>query len=255
MLIRALIVLLAVLNIGVAAWWLASKPLAPYQPAPLPANTPTLQLADESFVPAAPVSSSAAPVAPVAAPVAQAVEPVAASVPEPAKSEAPKADIPKPEAPKPAEILQCLRFGPFANKGDADALLSRIGALAAKAKAFGTPAKPAKAYSVFVPPQANALAAQALAEKIANAGFNDYFVQREGENANGIALGTYRNRDGAESRLAALQKAGFPAQLRAVGEDAQAQWWADAAFADANLAAARQRGNAPAKALDCAGLK
>lgn len=256
MLIRALIVLLAVLNLGVAAWWIASKPPALQVAASLPANTPTLQLASE---PLAPVPVAQPPAAPASATVASVAQALPAAVTPLAAAPAPSSQAaepvkPSPPLPKTVAPLQCLRFGPFASKDEAEALLSRLGALASKGRVDGTPATQAKAYRVLVPPLADAAAAQALAQKIGAAGFSDNFVMHDGENANAIALGVYHNRDGAEKRLAALRQAGFPAQLVAVGTESAAQWWADAAFA-ADAASVRQRGNAPAKALDCTGLK
>ncbi len=245
MLIRALIVLLAVLNLGVAAWWLGSKPPAPHAVAPLPAQTPPLQLAGE---PAAPSMDAV-----LAAPAS-----VAAATSVQARLPASNATAVAPsESAKPVVPPQCLRFGPFANKDEAGGVLARLGALAGKSRIVDAQARQAKAWRVLVPPQADAASAEALAQKIAAAGFSDNFVMHGGENANAIALGVYRNRDGAEKRLGELQKAGFPVQLAAVGEEAPTpQWWADAALAaDASAATARQRGNAPAKTLDCAGLR
>ena len=47
MLIRALIVLLVVLNLGAAAWWLTRPMPEPVAPADLPAGVARLQLVDE----------------------------------------------------------------------------------------------------------------------------------------------------------------------------------------------------------------
>jgi hypothetical protein len=96
-----------------------------------------------------------------------------------------------------------------------------------------------------------------LAQRISAAGFKDFVVVSEGESANGIALGLYRNRDGAQRQQSALKAAGFPAQIRAAGEQTASQWWADIA-AKKGLSAAQARkksGAAHTQTLDCAALR
>ena len=63
MLIRALIVLLVVLNLGAAAWWLTRPAPEPAPPPDLPAGVARLQLVDED-APAASATPSPAPAAP-----------------------------------------------------------------------------------------------------------------------------------------------------------------------------------------------
>ena len=54
--------------------------------------------------------------------------------------------------------------------------------------------------------------AEAAVTRIAEAGFSDYLLVREGSEANGIALGRYGTREAAQRRTAALQAAGFAAR-------------------------------------------
>lgn len=228
MLIRALIVFLAILNLGVAAWWLSrpdiAMPAAPAQPA----SVPELQLLAETM----PVPPSVAPPRSeptVAAPAVAKVEPAATIVPVPAAAN------------------RCYTLGPFADAPAASAAATHAGALSTR-----TREEPgaASAYSVLLPPFADRAAAQAAAQRIGAAGFDDYLVINTGEQANGIALGRYRNRESAQRRQATLQAAGFAAQLQPVGQVGASKWWADVSVAtDANDPAG------PGRPVDCATLR
>ncbi|MFT3761316.1 MAG: SPOR domain-containing protein [Pseudoxanthomonas sp.] len=241
MLIRALIVLLVVLNLGVAAWWISRPAPPPPAPPAQPQGVARLQLLAET---------AAAP-SPAAAPSVNA-EPQA-----PAPT--PPAPMPAAQTPAvPAVTPKCFSLGPFA---DADAARGAIAALAgASLRSHVREARSRAAtggYSVYLPPAAGRDEAQALARRIGEAGFNDFLVVRDGEMANGIALGLYRNFEGAQRRQAALQAAGFPAQIREPAASAPSQWWADvAAGPDLDAAQARARtGAAQSRALDCAALR
>lgn len=236
MLIRALIVLLIVLNLGVAAWWIS-------RPEPLPAALPTqaagvprLQLLSESGKAAAAVPQAPAPTA-SAAPIVAA--PAAAPVAEPA-------------AP-----AQCFSVGPFADQAAARSAAARLGSQASRGNPREVPGKAAQGYNVVLPPQADREAAQALAQRIGAAGFDDYLVVNSGAQTNGIALGRYRSREGAERRQSALRAAGFDAQLQPVGNEGAAQWWLDVAAAAGVTASGLQSGTGAvqSRSLDCALLR
>lgn len=162
MLVRSLIVLLVVLNLGVAAWWLLHATPAE---APLlqSAGVPRLQLREE--------------VAPRRAPAA-ARQPAAAAVP------------PATAAAAPATTTACI--GEDAG---------------------------AAGWRVYLPPQESAAGAQAAAKRIADAGFSDYLVVREGSEANSVALGRYGTREAAQRRSAALQAAGFATRCARIPTD------------------------------------
>lgn len=235
MLIRALIVLLIVLNVGVAAWWISRpEPLPPVLPAQ-PAGVPGLQLLSETRKPTAP--------APAPSPV---------SVPTPPASTATAT-----AAPEPARPAQCFSMGPFADQAAARAAAARIGSQATRSTPREAPGKAAQGYNVVLPPQADREAAQALAQRIGAAGFDDYLVVNSGPQTNGIALGRYRSREGAERRQSALRAAGFDAQLQPLGDESAAQWWLDVAAA-AGVSASGLRSGAGAsqsRSLDCALLR
>ena len=119
------------------------------------------------------------------------------------------------------------------------------------------PGKAASSYRVLIAPAASREEAQATAKRIVEAGFSDYFIVSQGEEANAVALGQYRNREGAERRLATLTAAGFPAKLAASGTEIAPSWWVDAATAGAATPASlKQRAAAnQQQSLDCARLR
>jgi hypothetical protein len=70
-----------------------------------------------------------------------------------------------------------------------------------------------------------------------------------------VALGQYRNREGAERRMAAVQAAGFQPRLVASGD--AGQWWLEGQLAaGAQPAQAQQRsGAAQSRSLECTRLR
>lgn len=223
MMTRALIVLLVVLNLGVASWWaLRPVPVAPI--ASSVSNAPVLRLLGE-----APVRSrieSAAPVAPVAAP-------------------APQATVPGPTA-----ATRCMTFGPF---DDAAALAHATDWLQPQVRHLRVRDASAggRGWRVWLPPLADRDAAQAMATRIAAAGFSDYYIVPAGDEANGIALGRYGNAQSAQEHAAALQAAGFEARAEALG--ATVHWVDVEAAATLDPAVARAQTRAPqARTLECA---
>jgi sporulation related protein len=237
MLIRTLIVLLIVLNLGVAAWWI-SRP-DPSAPPPVhPAGMARLKLLSESGK-TAPAIAQASPV-PTASPTASGPPAPAAVVPA------------EPETP-----AQCFSIGPFADQAAATSAAIRLGSQTTRSRPREIPGKAAQGYNVVLAPQADREAAQALAQRIGAAGFDDYLVVNSGAQVNGIALGRYRSREGAERRQSALRAAGFDAQLQAIGNEGPPQWWLEVE-AVAGATAARLQNGAGAlqsRSLDCALLR
>jgi len=285
MLTRALIVVLVILNLGVALWWLlrgeqvsappaspvgvAQLEVLPATQAPAAAATPlnaapALQDVTPAAAPAAPPQATTA--APATA-VADAPAPTTvASAPAPAPAPAPVAAAPAPAA-APAAVTatptptptpaHCVSLGPFADRAAAQAAQSRAGGALRGARLREVADAGATRYRVLLPPAASREEAQATVKRIVAAGVSDYYIIAQGEETNAIALGQYRNREGADRRLAALSAAGFKATMVASGGDGSAQWWLDATLADGTDAAvARQRsGAAQQRSLECARLR
>ncbi|MEL1262825.1 SPOR domain-containing protein [Pseudoxanthomonas putridarboris] len=221
MLIRALIVLLIVLNLGVAAWWLTRPEPQPLPPPEIPVGVARLQLVDESQAP------TPADTAPASAVVAT------------------------------AEPSRCFSLGSFTSEAGARQAQDSLQGQLLRAQLREVPGVGASGYQVVLPPAADREAAQATAARIGAAGFDDYLLINQGEQANGIALGRYRSREAAERRQSQLQAAGFPAQLQPVGRAGPSQWWLDAGAADgADLAAlARTASTGTPLPLECTALR
>ncbi len=254
MLTRLLIVILAVLNIGVGLWWMTSRPSEPVVPASAEPGVATLELLQPS--PGKPAPAVAATPAPVAPPVAPLVameenkEAVAAVVAPGAKPEPPAAAAVVPPLPE-----QCSSLGPFADEAAAQAALARLGSDVRRQHLRENPGKAASSYRVMIPPAASREEAQATAKRIVEAGFSDYFIVSQGEETHAVALGQYRNREGAERRLTSLAAAGFPAKLVTNGSETPASWWLDVA-SSADPAMLKQRASAAQQqSLNCARLR
>ncbi|KOO77356.1 SPOR domain-containing protein [Stenotrophomonas maltophilia] len=281
MLTRALIVVLAILNLGVACWWLLrdapQKPAPPPQPAGVAelrwvpggvgataatAAAPTAPLMErepavKTAVAATPAPAPAVPAQPeVSKPQVAEAAPVAAA----AKPAPPPAPVPAPETPATppaaAEPPRCIALGPFADRAAASSAQGKAGTLLSQVRLREQPAASGSArYRVMLPAAANRDEAQATVKLIVAAGLSDYYIISQGEDANAVALGQYRNREGAERRMAAVQAAGFQPRLVASGD--AGQWWLEGQLAAGTQPAhAQQRsGAALSRSLECARLR
>ena len=215
MVARALLVLLLVLNVGVATWWATRAP--PSAPASIvpPLGVARLQLVGEApgaVVAVAPPATAAATTAP-----------------------------------------QCFSFGPYSNGDAAVAAQARLQPLTQRIVVREQRRGVARGWQVLLPPLPNAEQATATAQRIAAAGFNDYFIIREGGQTNAIALGRYGNEAAARRRAETLVAAGFAARAEVLGGSVT---WLDVSAApgfDA-VAASRQAAAPERRALDCAAL-
>lgn len=220
MLIRALIVLLVVLNLGAAAWWLTRPAPEPVPPPDLPAGVARLQLVDEDA-------------------------PAASAMPSPAPAAMPRVPV------------VCFSLGPFTSQAAATQARNALGTELLRVQLREAPGASASGYQVVMPPAASLEEAQATAARIGAAGFDDFLVVRQGEQANGIALGRYRSREAAERRLADLQAGGFAARLQPVGRAGPSLWWLDAGAAEGAdpAALARRASSAAPQPLECTALR
>ena len=152
--VRALIVVLVALNLGVAAWWLTRPSPAPR---PLPAS-------DKGGVALVLLPAQVATASPATASGNGGVGPQAAG-------------------PAPAT---CLSVGPFPDRGAAEVAQAGLGTLLREAEIREEPGA-ASGYRVLLPPAASRAEAQATADRIAAAGFQDFMLLNQGEDANGIS--------------------------------------------------------------------
>ncbi|MBN6113613.1 SPOR domain-containing protein [Xanthomonas bonasiae] len=276
MLVRALLVVLTILNLGVALWW-ATQPQTP-APAPmpaLPAGVATLQLVPASA--AVPQAASPAPAASAAAPtpavhtasVPDAAAPVVAApaADAPATTAVPAAAAPPPQQPKapsvaaapaaePAAAPVCLSLGPYPDRAAAETAAAALGA-APRPRLREVGDGDATSFRVLLPTIGGEDGVKAAVDRIVAAGIRDYYPIRQGDAGNAIALGQYRSREGAERRKAELAKAGFNVDLIPSGGSGQSRWWLDLRTDSAAQAAAlrRQLGAQRQRVLDCATLR
>lgn len=193
MILRALVVLLACMNLGVAAWWMFRSASRPVAPPPVDAGVAGLVLLREAEPPPAP----------------DAIEMGAVPVPVPVR---------------PA----CLTVGPFATPADLRAAMSALTPLAASLQYRETQATALRGYRVFLPAAATREAALATARGLAAHGVNDYYVVTAGDQENTVSLGQFRDLANAEARRDAIAALGFAPVLEPRTEQA-AQWWIDLA--------------------------
>ncbi|NUS39740.1 MAG: hypothetical protein HOQ02_12055 [Lysobacter sp.] len=218
MLARALIVLLAVANLGVALWWALQPTPSAHSvaaTAEADAGVPRLRLLGE---------------------------------PTPAPSATAHA------ARQEAQAARCFAFGPF----DAAAYASARAHLQPLVEALQLRADdPAavRGWRVWLPSQPDHAAANALAARIAAAGFKDLFVMPDGGEPNAIALGRFGSEGPARQRAQALQAAGFPAQPEPLLPAAAPRWLDVRVGSSFDADAQRLAVSAPqAQPLDCTRL-
>ncbi|MCE7032009.1 hypothetical protein LY625_05155 [Lysobacter sp. GX 14042] len=201
MLTRALLVLLLVLNLGVALWWLARPAVVAGGHDAAVGNAPLLELVDRSASVDGLVAGSATgtPDSP-------------GGVPEPGAT---------PET--------CHRFGPFPDADMAAGALARLEPRVVVARLRREWPGAGDSWRVYL--QAPGVeAAEEAAQRIAGAGFDDYYVVREGADAGIVALGLYRARARADARADSLRKAGFTVQVEPVG-GGDPEYWVEVAAA------------------------
>jgi hypothetical protein len=194
MLLRALILLLVCLNLGVAGWWLLHREA---QARPLPANEPgiaTLTLYSEAGRGAAQRASSAA------------------------------------SAPAVSADAVCQSLGPFETaqslRGAMDALLTKVERIQFRE----VEATALRGYRVYLPAAADRAQAQATARALSEKGITDYYVVTAGEQLNTVSLGIFRELENASKRRDEVVRLGYNAVVEPRTEPVK-QWWIDLAAA------------------------
>ena len=264
---RALIVLLLILNLGVALWWATRGDPAPAPQAPPPADVETLQLLEEPGAPgpsvaAAVVGAATAQPQPGAAPDAVGVEatPDAVDPADPATGPQPASDLllrpARPDAPSSAGAQRCQRFGPFPDAAAANRAAAALQPSVQRLALRETRAA-ARGWDVRLAALPDRAAAEAMATRLAAAGFRDHYLLSAADDGSvDIALGRFGNEASAQRHRGNLQAAGFDAVAVPIGDD-RAQHWIHAALAAQADPAALQRtaGAAQAASIDCATLE
>ena len=195
MLLRALILLLVCMNLGVAGWWMLHRDA---QARPLPANEPgiaTLTL----------------------------------------YSEAGHGAVPRPvpgtnDAPAVSADAVCQSLGPFETSQSLrkamDALLSKVERIQFRE----VDAMALRGYRVYLPAGADRAQAQATARDLSAKGITDYYVVTAGDQLNTVSLGIFRELENASKRRDEVVALGYNAVVEPRTEPVK-QWWIDLAAA------------------------
>ncbi|MFL6585962.1 MAG: SPOR domain-containing protein [Luteimonas sp.] len=215
MLLRAIVVLLVILNFGVAVWW-AVRGEPGDAAALLDTGPSTLRLVGE--------------------PAADGVDAAASVAPESLESDATAAPVGTAEdmaidtALRAADPAQCVALGPFADAPTRDAALAQLSPVAVTVAARDVGESP-RGWRVWMAPLPDRAAADAMVARLLAAGFNDYYVIADGAEANGIALGRFGSAPAATARAQALRDAGFEAEAAPLGSTLT-RHWIDATLAE-----------------------
>lgn len=207
----------------------------PVEPAPVQAESP-LPVATSTPV-EAPVQAET----PLAAPAAPPTPPAVPETPQ-VQTEPPAASVVKP-----AETREfCARLGPF----DAEAEAKEVGrGIEGVSDAWvESRVRPAEnGYWVLRPPAASLEEAKAVKRKLLEQGAKEALILREGENANGVSLGFFRDRTRAENLLREYRAKGLDALEIRARRDGKTEYWlkvraqADAAAWNASLERLRKQ--------------
>lgn len=192
-LLRAVLLLLVCMNLGVGAWWAFHR--VPVRQ-PLPALEPGiagLTLLRESEH---------------------------AQLPAAAELDA---------APDPLEgMTTCLSLGPFETPADLRQAMARLMPHAGRIQFRELPATVLRGYRVYLPAAATRAEALASARALAGKGLRDYYVVTAGSQQNTVSLGLFRDLANANQRQAEVAALGYAAIVEPRTE-AVPQWWVDIA--------------------------
>ena len=193
MLLRALIVLLLCMNVGVAVWWASHREPAPVAVPATDKDVPSLVLLSEAE----------------RKPVVDAAE----------------------LAEAPAELSPdavCLSIGPFSTPAHLrlamDLMLPRVERIQFRE----VPAVALRGYRVYLPPAASRAEALQTARALSAKGISDYYVVTAGGDQNTVSLGIFRELENATQRREAVAALGYSPVIEPRTEQVP-QWWIDVA--------------------------
>jgi len=195
MVLRALILLLLCMNLGVAIWWAAHRDA----PAPAPATT-------DPGVSSLTLLSEAERL-----PVADAAE--LSVAPEPLTPES-----------------MCLSLGPFSTPADLRRAMNALMPQVERIQYREVAAVALRGYRVFLPAAGSRAQALETARALSARGISDYYVVTAGDDENTVSLGIFRELDNATQRREAVAALGYSPVIEPRTEQVP-QWWIDLAAA------------------------
>ena len=117
----------------------------------------------------------------------------------------------------------CARVGPFP-PGDADQLISSLPPNIVLLSDVAEEYTSVERYYVIIPPLPSSAAGQKKMQELADAGVTDTWLFRTGENRNGISLGFFSRKGGAQQRAENVAKKGFDTEIKEQGSVHQRRW-------------------------------
>ncbi len=238
MTLRASLVLLVVLNLGVALWWALRSDAPPAPAEEAPSGIARLQLLSER-----PERRTASLPAPTDAKAGT-------TLPETAPDTTATTPPPAPTAPE-----RCFSAGPFPDTATLDAARVGLAPMASRLRSREIRENGGRGWRVYLPAAGDRTAADANAQRLRGAGFTDLVVVADGAEANSVALGRFSTEARARAHAEALQAAGFAAKAEALGET-RSRYWLDLVAGpgfDANQA--RRAASGALRGTDCAVLR
>lgn len=196
MLLRALILLLLCMNIGVAIWWAAHRDPPIAAPSKTEVGTSSLVLLSESE----------------RLPVDDAAELSSA-----------------PEVLSPNSV--CLSLGPFSTPADLRRAMNVLLPKVERIQYREVAAVALRGYRVFLPAAGSRAQALETARALSAQGISDYYVVTAGDQQNTVSLGIFRALENATARHDQVAKLGYDPTVEARTEQVP-QWWIDLAAAE-----------------------
>jgi hypothetical protein len=109
----------------------------------------------------------------------------------------------------------CETVGPLADRGEAEALRTRLEQQGALASLRSASREVVSAYWVFLPPQEDLESALAVVRDLTAKGLDDLYVIREGDYRHGLSLGLFSEHGRARRRVAEVEGLGYTPQIEA----------------------------------------
>jgi hypothetical protein len=230
MFLRLLFVLLIALNIAVGAWLVLGQDDV-HVPSVTDPGVPMLHLLTER----PDLVAAARP-----ADATSASQPSTASTALATSTSAVPATATPIAAAGTAASYRCLALGPFASPQALRDARTRLASNMARSRSRQEQSQRSRGWWVYLPAQPSRAQALAVAQRLADAHIDDYFVISSGDQPNTISLGLFNDPANARKRREELVAAGFPAQMTERVETVP-EYWLDVVVPDAGAASWQQR--------------
>jgi hypothetical protein len=195
MLSRIVVLVLLVMNLGVALWWWLRPDAPTPQVTATEAGVPALRLLSEQ-----------------------------AAGDDLPPDEAETVGPPKPLTPP--EARDCLQLGPWVTQIDMRRAMNVLTPVVNRIQFRETREVIRRGYRVFLTSPGSREEALAVARQLSARGLSDYYVVTAGDDQNSISLGLFRDENNANARLRQVRAQGFDGQLEPRNDELP-QYWVD----------------------------